>query len=183
MVDYMVHYERLYNDKNRGMMGGTRYVEVELFPGASMNNFYWMEGPLPGDSGCRITVLHAGQIQQCSNCLKVATQGCPGKGNGKAFAALKTQKTTMIIYMEFLKVKHGYQSMKANYFEQFPSIGGAGNFGIGDMVENQDSNGEEDGIDILPINPIEEKDRQIVDLKKALDESRMQVSEVSASAL
>ena len=48
------------------------------------------------------------------------------------------------------------------------------------MVENQDSNGEEDGIDILPINPIEEKDRQIVDLKKALDESRMQVSEVSA---
>ena len=42
MVDYMVHYERLYNDKNRGMMGGTRYVEVELFPGTSMNNLYWM---------------------------------------------------------------------------------------------------------------------------------------------
>ena len=66
------------------MQGGSRFVEVELFPGASMNNFYWMEGLLPGATGARVTVLHAGQIQQCSNCLKLATSGCPGNGNGKA---------------------------------------------------------------------------------------------------
>ena len=32
------------NDKNRGMQGGTRFLDIELFQGASMNNFYWMEG-------------------------------------------------------------------------------------------------------------------------------------------
>ena len=62
-VDYIVHYERLNNYKNRGMMGGTRFIDVELFTGAALNNFYWMEGPLPGDTGTRVTVLHAGQTQ------------------------------------------------------------------------------------------------------------------------
>ena len=157
------------------MLGGTRFVEMEMFKGTSMNNFYWMEGPLPGDTGSRITVLHGGQIQQCSNCLKVATQGCPGQGNGKACAALKVPRTTMNTYMDFLKAKHGYRSMKAKYFEQFPAIGGAGNFGMNDMVER---NAEEE--DILPINPIEEKDNQIAELKKALEESRKEVSDVNA---
>ena len=174
LVDSIVHYERLNNDKNRGMMGGTRFVEIELFQGASLNNFYWMEGPLHGDIGCRITVLHGGQIQQCSNCLKVATQGCPGKGNGKACAALKTPRTTMNTYMEYIKVKHGYRSLKAKYFEQYPAIGGAGNCGISDMVERTTDE------EIVPINPIEEKDNQIAELKKALDESRKEVSEVTA---
>ena len=134
-VDFTVHYERLNNYKNRGMVGGTRFMDVELFPGASMNNFHWMEGPLAGDTGGRITVLHAGQTQQCSNCLKLATMGCPGKGNGKACVALGTGRTSMNTYMEFVRVKHGYRSLKAKYFEQFPSLGGAGNFGPSDVVE------------------------------------------------
>ena len=64
-------------------MGGTRFIDVELFTGAALNNFYWMEGPLLGDTGTRVTMLHAGQTQQCSNCLKLASMGCLGKGNGK----------------------------------------------------------------------------------------------------
>ena len=115
LVDFTVHYERLTNDKNRGMMGGTRFVEMELFKGASFNNFYWLEGPLPKDTGCRVTVQHAGQIQQCSICLKIATQGCPGKGNGRACTALKVPRSTMKNYMQFLKYKHGYRSLKAKY--------------------------------------------------------------------
>ena len=73
--------------------------------------------------------------------------------------ALGTSRTTMSTYMEFVKVKTGYRSLKAKYFEQYPSPGGAGNFGISDMVEIPANNGEED--DIVPLNPIEEKDKQI----------------------
>ena len=39
-VDFIVHYEKLYNTKNRGMQGSTRYMDVELFHGASMFNYY-----------------------------------------------------------------------------------------------------------------------------------------------
>ena len=80
----------------------------------------------------------------------------------------------MNTYMEYIKVKHGYRSLKAKYFEQYPAIGGAGNCGISDMVERTTDE------EIVPINPIEEKDNQIAELKKALDESRKEVSEVTA---
>ena len=39
-VDFIVHYEKLTNRKNKGMVGGTRFVDVEMFSGASMFNFY-----------------------------------------------------------------------------------------------------------------------------------------------
>ena len=64
-TDFIVHYEKLTNHKNKGMVGGTRYMEVELFTGAALNTFYWMKGPLSGDTGSRVTVLHPGQVQQC----------------------------------------------------------------------------------------------------------------------
>ena len=118
-------------------------MEVELFPGASVFNFYWMEGPLSGDTGSRVTVLHPGQVQHCSFCLKLANTGCPGKGNGKACEALKTHKTTLISYMEMIKIKQGDD-------------------------------------DLVPINPIEEKDNQIVELKKALEESKKEISDINA---
>ena len=151
-VDYTVYYERLNNDKNRGMQGGTRYVDLELFQGASLNNFYWMEGPLPGDTGSRITVLHPGQIQQCSNCLKLATMGCPAKGNGKACTALKTHRTTLAAYMQVVKANHGYRSLKEKYYELYPAPGGAGNFGISGIVERT-----EDDEYVVPVNPVVEK--------------------------
>ena len=98
-VDFQVQYERLNNFKNKGMVGGTRSVDVEMFTGASMFNFYWMEGPLAGDEGCRVTVLHPGQTQQCSNCLRLAS-GCPAKGNGKACVATGTPRTQIATYMD-----------------------------------------------------------------------------------
>ena len=41
---------RMTNAKNRGMVGFTRWVEVEFKTGCYMNNFCWLEGPLPGDT-------------------------------------------------------------------------------------------------------------------------------------
>ena len=174
-VDFVVHYEKLTNEKNSGHFGGTRYVDLELFPGTFLYNFYWMEGPLSGDAGRRITVLHAGQIQQCSNCLKLATQGCPGQGNGKACIALKTERTNMSTYMETIRQQHGYQSLKSKYYEQFPAIGGAGNFGANEILERN----EDDEI-TSHTNAIEDKDKTISELQNALEESRKEISEVNA---
>ena len=56
----------------------------------------------------------------------------------------------MTNYLELLRVKHGYRSLKQRYFE------------------------------ILPANPIEEKDRQIASLEKALEDCKMQVSDYNA---
>ena len=172
-VDYGVHYEKMQNSKNRGMVGSTRYMEVELFPGASLLNYYWMEGPLVGDTGARVTVLHPGQIPQCYNCLELATKGCPGRGNGKACAALGTPRTRMDQYMETVKTKHGYSSLKQKYYEQNPIPGGAGNFGI---VEHDVTEDEED---VMPMNPIEQKDKQLAALQKALDDSRKEVQDIN----
>ena len=85
-----VHYEHP-NRNTRGVPGSTRYVEMKLTPGMQFENFYWVKGPLTDDQGCRITVLHAGQVQQCSNCLRRA-QLCPGGGNGKACESMKHPK-------------------------------------------------------------------------------------------
>ena len=72
--------------------------------------------------------------------------------------------------MEVVKLKNGYSSLKEKYYEQFPYLGGEGNFGISDMVDRSDSfEGDED---IIPINPIEEKDCQIAELKKNLEENK-----------
>ena len=50
-MDYIVHYEKLNNIRGLGLTGSTRFVDVELEQGVSFNNYYWMEGPLPGDVG------------------------------------------------------------------------------------------------------------------------------------
>jgi hypothetical protein len=118
-----------------------------------------------------------GQIQQCSNCLRLASTGCPGKGNGKACEATGKPRTWMSVYMEFVKTQHGYRSLKARYFEQFPTLGGTGTSGLNDMTEKGEE-GDED--EILPMNPIVEKDKEICDLKKSLDECRKEVSDITA---
>ena len=84
----------------------------------------------------------------------------------------------MSTYMEFVKVKHGYRSLKSNYYDQFPLLGCAGNFGMSDMTEKPTSNGED--ADIVPLNPIEEKDQMIDELKKALEDSGNEVNDVTA---
>ena len=83
----------------------------------------------------------------------------------------------MNLYMEDLSQKHGYKSLKAKYFEQYPTRGGAGNFGLSNMEEVEDSGNEENSI--VPKNPIEERDGQIAALKVALEESRKEVSDIN----
>ena len=62
-VDGCVQYERLNNIKGRGLTGSTRYVDMELEPGQTFENLYWMEGPLQGNVGKRIVVLYSGQAR------------------------------------------------------------------------------------------------------------------------
>ena len=96
------------------MMGATRWVEMELKPGCSMNNFYWLEGPLQGDTGSRVTVLHSGQEQQCTHCLKTGRSGCRALGNGKMCEQLtgKQNRAKMSDYMADMKLQVGYVSLR-----------------------------------------------------------------------
>ena len=80
---------KLTNANDKGKVGSNRTVDVILNDGASFENYYWLEGPLPSDQGRRITVTHQNQTQQCSNCFYFAKSKygmemrCPGNGNGK----------------------------------------------------------------------------------------------------
>ena len=150
-----VNYERPTLN-TRSVPGSTRFVEMKLNPGAQFENYYWMEGPLAGDAGCRITVLHNGQVQQCSHCLRRATL-CPGGGNGKACEAQNTIRAKMSDYMSYLKEKQGYISLKMQYLEmQFPALGGAdkneGGFGhMEDPLDIEDTEEKNDEIEELRI--------------------------------
>ena len=133
-VDYK-HPTRI----SRGIPGSTRYVEMKMNPGMQFENFYWVEGPLSDDQGCRITVLHAGQVQQCSHCLRRAPS-CPGGGNGKACESLKTERGKLADYMRYLKEKLNYTSLKMMYLqEQFPALGASSPDigGFGNIVEKE----------------------------------------------
>ena len=61
-VNNTVTRDTLQNDQGRGMKGSSKFVDMILDKGKTFENFYWMEGPLPGAKGRRITVLHPGQI-------------------------------------------------------------------------------------------------------------------------
>ena len=136
-INNKVYYENPTRN-TRGIPGSTRYVEMKMKPGVQFENYYWMEGPLCDDQGCRITVLHAGQVQQCSNCLKRA-QSCPGGGNGKACETLKTPRGKIGDYMRYLKERFNYTSLKMQYWEeQYPALGGKTDGGFGNMVESAD---------------------------------------------
>ena len=166
-VNNEVHYERMYNSRNRGMVGSTRWVEMEFNPGCSMNNFYWLKGPLQGDNGTRITVLHNGQEQQCSNCLRTGRGGCRAQGNGKACAEIKNPRARMSDYMADLKRLVGYESMKSQYMQQFPSLQTEN---INHMEERPTGDDDENEDDLIPSNPIERRDARIAELEKNLDD-------------
>ena len=176
VLDNKVNQEKMFNTRNKGMPGSNRSVEMVLDRGAALENYYWMEGPLPGDSGRRITVIHNGQIPQCSNCLLNSFQGCKAAGNGKLCEELKTPRTKMATYMESLRHKVGYISLKLKYAESqarnFPSL--TGNIHTGyTMEENQEV--VEDG-DIVPMNPLDEKNKKIVELEKALEAQKKETA-------
>ena len=107
-VNNAVKYEKP-NSNTRGIPGSTMFVEMKITQGKQFENYYWMEGPLSGDQGCRITELHTGQLQQCSHCLR-REDLCPGGGNGRACKSLKTQRGKISDYMKYLRERHGYIS-------------------------------------------------------------------------
>ena len=76
-----------------------------------MPNFFWLEGPLNGDIGARITATYPGQHHQCYYCLKSGPL-CPGHGQGKACVLLKTPRARLEHYMSALKVKDSYSTLK-----------------------------------------------------------------------
>jgi hypothetical protein len=161
-----VSYEKLTNTKNRGHTGSTRYVDMVFEENMVMQNYYWMEGPLNGDQGRRVLVLHNGQPSQCSNCLRTGASGCPAQGNGKLCFEMKTPRAKMTQYMNSLKIKVGYSSLKTKFLESnamnFPSLSGSKT-----LSPSMDDDSEEvDGL--FPSNPIEEKDKEIEKLKKEL---------------
>jgi regulator of replication initiation timing len=117
-----VKRERLFNQKDRGKFGANRSLDVLLNPGQAVENFFWLEGPLPSDQGRRITVTHQNQPQQCSNCFGYSTNKygtqlglCPGNGNGKACKELNTERAKMGPYMKDLERLLGYRSTKSKF--------------------------------------------------------------------
>ena len=137
-VNNIVSYEQMPR-AYRGLKGPNRSVNMKMTPGKQFENFYWMEGPLEEDRGCRITVLHSGQEQQCSHCLK--RSNCPARGNGKACQSLSTPRGKIGDYMRYLKESHNYVSLKMKYKikleQEFPCLGGkkVQDDGFGHMVE------------------------------------------------
>ena len=191
-VDNRVTREVLNNDKNRGMRGSTRFIEMNLDEGKSFLNYYWMEGPLPGDRGRRVTVTHGGQVQQCSHCLQRAGMGCPAAGNGYNCEKSGTKRAMMKEYMQQVRTKTGYVSLKIREAEaearRFPPL----------YIENLENNEifgmEEDLVDsnnepIVFRNPVEEKDsviqekeKQISRLEKVIQDQEKAASRVQNKA-
>ena len=183
VLDNKVHWEtiKVTTSTQRGVLvSPTRYVLMKLNNGAMFKNFYWMEGPMAGDPGRRITVLHHGQQQQCSNCFLTSLTGCKGAGNGKACFKAGVPRAKMSSYMLAIKTNTGYESLKVKYMRQlsrnFPHLQGEpGQLDatvVGDMdvyCDDEDDDEKEINMGIIPINPIVEKDRQILELSKTVE--------------
>ena len=129
-INNIVQYEKA-SKATRGVPGSTRFVEMKMLPGKQFENFYWVEGPLDSDRGCRITVLHSGQTQQCSHCLRRAESGLGG-GMGKICEKKETPKGLISDYMKHLKLHHNYTSLKMKFQqEEYPLLSGPRKLGDG----------------------------------------------------
>ena len=95
---------------------------MRLKLGAYFNNYYWLEGPLQGDQGRRITVLHSGQPQQCSLCLESIETGCLGMGNGRKCEEMGGVRKKMSDYMRVFKERTGYISLKEEYLQSMTKL-------------------------------------------------------------
>ena len=182
-INNAVHYDKP-NRATRGVPGSTRYVDMKILPGKQFENFYWMEGPMDNDRGCRITVLHNGQLQQCSHCLR-RKDSCPGGGVGKLCEKKGTPKGMISDYMKHLKLHHNYSSLKMKYMqEEFPLLDSPRQLddGFGHMVEKDED--EESGlVNKGESNNLETKDARIKDLEAQLsdqNELRQKLTETKA---
>ena len=152
-LENKVSYETLNIKRGKTLTGSTRYVDMQMEEGKTFMNYYWMEGPLAGDQGKRIVVLHSNQPPQCSHCLKRSSEGCPALGVGKACERSGTPKAKMKEYMENLRKKTGYVSLKIKYAEKqarmFPSLLGlpgeiASEQEVGNLWSMEDKENNED---------------------------------------
>ena len=170
-------------DSTVTLPSSTRYVMMRMKPGMSFNNYYWMEGPLQGDQGRRITVLHSGQSQQCSYCLETIDEGCPGKGNGKKCEANGGVRAKMSVYMENLRMRTGYRSLKDEYNEMMRRFnkhcedkdGVTDPDDIDKFVEEYDEEEDDDGDEKtndskVKMAPIERKNLKITELTNTVKE-------------
>ena len=192
VLDNKVHWEtiRITTTTKKGVLvSPTRYVMMNLNNGVMFNNFYWMEGPMAGDPGRRITVLHHGQKQQCSNCFLTATSGCKGAGNGRACVKANVGRAKMSTYMLAIKTTTGYESLKSKYMrllaKNFPNLQGEpdqlNTTQTGDMdrfIMEDDEDEREVSMGILPINPIVEKDKEILDLAKTVESLKAKLADI-----
>ena len=190
-LDNLIHYEKP-SRATRGVSGSTRFVNMRMLPGKQFENYYWMEGPMEGDRGCRITVLHNGQLQQCSHCLR-RKDSCPGGGMGRLCEKKGTDKGMIADYMKHLKLHHNYSSLKMKYQqEEYPLLTLPKNLGdgFGHMIEKdeedeivldntEDANNSQ--LDAKNLR-IAELEAQISDqnlLKQKLTETRARLEQVS----
>ena len=171
LMDYLVTYEKP-SANSRGVMGSARYVDMKLTPGKQFENFYWLEGPLEGDRGSRITVLHTGQEKQCSHCLR-REGDCPGAGVGKVCLTMGTPRGLMAEYMQHLKLQHNYMSLKMKYFElEFPSLDAKGRVkdGFGHMIEPETD--VEVVESVIDNDQLKLKNEKIAELESQLKEAK-----------
>ena len=170
-IDNLVQYDRPSNI-SRGVAGSTRFVDMKLIPGKQFENFYWMEGPMPNDRGCRITVLHNGQLQQCSHCLR-RKDSCPGGGVGKLCEKKGTPKGLISDYMKHLKLHHNYTSLKMKYLqEEYPLLSHPKQLhdGFGHMLEAEDPEHADTTVEVVES---ESKDRRIADLEAQISDQNV----------
>ena len=175
-IENKVHYDRP-SPISRGIPGSTRFVNMKLFPGKKMMNYYWIEGPLDSDKAARITILHPGQQQQCFNCLKLDTN-CPGAGNGKLCQQKGTPRGQISDYMKFLKEIHGYMSLKMKYHQlEYPGLNNADKYSFGHIVEEEEV-GDEEGEEVEPEADIWK--RRYDDMSAAFNRSKVEYSRLKS---
>ena len=152
VTDSVVHYEAVNNPKARGIVNAnTRHMEM-ILSDKKLPNFIWLEGPLEGDTGARITVTYPGQTAQCYNCLRVGGE-CPGMGKGKLCVEKKTPRMKVDTYMKYLKQKDNFATLKVKYAQAYPLLG------VPAVQQQEGTFGAE-----------EEKDELIGKLQKRLDD-------------
>ena len=171
------------NRVTRGVAGSTRHVDMELLPGKQFENFYWLEGPLEGDQGSRITVLHSGQVQQCSYCLRRADI-CPGGGLGKVCEQKGTARGLMSDYMQHLKLQHNYVSLKLKYQTmEYPQLRGQKHLadGFKHMIEEAEDIEQTGAAEAVTPEESGDKDSAIAGLKSQLAEQAKLLQETKTN--
>ena len=165
-IENTVAYDKA-TKTTRGLPGSTRYVNMTMARGMQFENYYFLEGPLEGDRGARITVLHNNQVPQCSHCFRRQSK-CRGAGNGMMCKNAGTTQASISDYKTHLKTHLGYTSLKTRYYqEEYPNLLGkpeGASFG-GAMEEEEES--FEDVED-------EEEEDNIVEINKGILKIRME---------